>query len=183
MASLLIIITYVITWLLLIITYVIASLLHIITNSLLPIITVIMESLLPIITRSIIGNNGFIITYYWPGQLEDSRSTAASDRSPCADCSPSRECKASFSHVTSERAWPGCWRSGPGQRASAPGRPMARAPQHAVSVHVKALAVPRRWSRCRCWSGSLGGTRFVRLYCWEGRPYNEAVPCKLGIPR
>ena len=30
---------------------------------------VIMESLLPMIARSIIGNNGFIITYYSPGQL------------------------------------------------------------------------------------------------------------------
>ena len=38
---------------------------------LLPIITVIMGSLLPIITRSIIGNNGFIITYYWLEQLGD----------------------------------------------------------------------------------------------------------------
>ena len=33
--------------------------------------SVLMGSLLPIITRSIIGNNGFIITYYLPGQLED----------------------------------------------------------------------------------------------------------------
>ena len=46
----------VITWLLLIITV-----------SLWSIITVIMGLFLPIITRSIIGNNGFIITYYWPG--------------------------------------------------------------------------------------------------------------------
>ena len=30
-----------------------------------------MSSLLTIITRSIIGNNGFLITYYWLGQLED----------------------------------------------------------------------------------------------------------------
>ena len=36
-----------------------------------PIITVIMGSLLPIITRSITGNNGFIITYYGPDQLGD----------------------------------------------------------------------------------------------------------------
>ena len=36
-----------------------------------PIITVIMGSLLPIITRSIMGNNGFIITHYEPGQLAD----------------------------------------------------------------------------------------------------------------
>ena len=35
------------------------------------IITVIMGSLLPIFTRSIIGNNGFIITYYEPDQLAD----------------------------------------------------------------------------------------------------------------
>ena len=34
-------------------------------------ITVIMRSLLPIFTRSIIGNNGFIITYYEPDQLAD----------------------------------------------------------------------------------------------------------------
>ena len=39
--------------------------------SLLLIITVIMASLLPIITRSIMGNNGSIITHYRPGQLGD----------------------------------------------------------------------------------------------------------------
>ena len=38
-------------------------------KSLLPIIMVIMNLLLPINTRSIIGNNGSIIIYYWPGQL------------------------------------------------------------------------------------------------------------------
>ena len=38
---------------------------------LLPIIMEKMGSLLPIITRSIMGNNGFISTYYWPGQLGD----------------------------------------------------------------------------------------------------------------
>ena len=32
-----------------------------------------MNSLLPIIARSIIGNNEFIITYYWPEQLGDER--------------------------------------------------------------------------------------------------------------
>ena len=61
-----------------IITSVITSLLPIITVPLLPIITVIMGSLLPIITRSIIGNNGFIITYYWPGQLGDVRLRSTS---------------------------------------------------------------------------------------------------------
>ena len=30
-----------------------------------------MASLLPIITNSIIGKNGFFISYYWPGQLGD----------------------------------------------------------------------------------------------------------------
>ena len=43
----------------------VASSLHIITVPLLPIITLGMGSLLPIISRSIIGNNGFIITYYY----------------------------------------------------------------------------------------------------------------------
>ena len=57
--------------LLLIITSVITSLLPIIIRLLLPIITVIMDPLLPIITRSIIRNNGSIITYYWPGQFAD----------------------------------------------------------------------------------------------------------------
>ena len=71
MSPLLFIITSVITRLLLIIASVIASLLPIITKSLLPVITVIMDPLLPIITRSIIGINGYIITYYWPGQLAD----------------------------------------------------------------------------------------------------------------
>ena len=71
MASLLPIITFIITLLLLIITSVITSLLHIITCSLLPIITVIMGSLLLIITRSIMGNNGSIITHYRPPQLGD----------------------------------------------------------------------------------------------------------------
>ena len=37
------------------------------------IITVIMRSLLPIFTRSIKGNNGFIITYYELDQLADAR--------------------------------------------------------------------------------------------------------------
>jgi len=36
-----------------------------------PIITVIMGPLLPIFTRSLMGNNGFIITHYVPGQLAD----------------------------------------------------------------------------------------------------------------
>ena len=36
-----------------------------------PIITVIMDPLLHIFTRSLMGNNGFIITYYVPGQLAD----------------------------------------------------------------------------------------------------------------
>ena len=40
-------------------------------KSFLPIIMVIMDPLLSIITRSIIGNNGSIITYYSPGQLGD----------------------------------------------------------------------------------------------------------------
>ena len=40
-------------------------------SPLLRIITVIMSPLLRIITRSIIRNNGFIITYYRPGQLGD----------------------------------------------------------------------------------------------------------------
>ena len=48
----------------LIFTSVITSLLSIITKSLLPIIAVTMDLLLPIITRSIIGNNGSIFTYY-----------------------------------------------------------------------------------------------------------------------
>ena len=48
---------------------IIKSFFLIIKVSLLPIITVIMNRLLPIIARSIIGNNRFIITYYWPGQL------------------------------------------------------------------------------------------------------------------
>ena len=74
MASLLPIITFIITLLLLIITSVITSLLHIITCSLLPIITVIMGSLLLIITRSIMGNNGSIITHYRPPQLGDADS-------------------------------------------------------------------------------------------------------------
>ena len=43
-----------------------------------PIITVKMESSsvapLAIITRSIVGNNGFIIAYYWPGQPGDVKS-------------------------------------------------------------------------------------------------------------
>ena len=55
---------YTITQLLLIITSVITLLLPIITKSLLPIFTVIMDPLLLIITRSKIGNNGLIITYY-----------------------------------------------------------------------------------------------------------------------
>ena len=42
-----------------------------------PIITVIMGPLLPIFTRSLIGNNGFIITHYVPGQLADG---------PAGDC-------------------------------------------------------------------------------------------------
>ena len=75
MSPFLLIITSVITQYLLIITSVITSvitsLLHIIAKSLLPIITVIMDPLSLIITRSIIGNNGSIITYYWPGQLGD----------------------------------------------------------------------------------------------------------------
>ena len=74
MESLLPIITFIITLLLLIITSVITSLLHIITCSLLPIITVIMGSLLLIITRSIMGNNGSIITHYRPPQLGDAGS-------------------------------------------------------------------------------------------------------------
>ena len=74
MTSLLRIITAVITQLLLIIPSVMTLLLPIITKSLLPIITVIMDPLLPIITRSIIGNNGFIITYYLPGQLADEQA-------------------------------------------------------------------------------------------------------------
>ena len=36
-----------------------------------PIITVKMGPLLPIFTRSLMGNNGFIITHYVPGQLAD----------------------------------------------------------------------------------------------------------------
>ena len=71
MSPLLLIITSVITRLLLIITSVITSLLLVITKSLLPIITVIIGPLLPIITRSVIGNNWTIITYYRPGQLAD----------------------------------------------------------------------------------------------------------------
>ena len=66
---------YTITQLLLIITSVITLLLPIITKSLLPIFTVIMDPLLLIITRSKIGNNGLIITYYWQGQLADALST------------------------------------------------------------------------------------------------------------
>ena len=42
-------------------------------SPLLRIITVKMSPLLRIITRSIIRNNGFIITYYRPGQLGDER--------------------------------------------------------------------------------------------------------------
>ena len=38
------------------------------------IITVIMGLLLPIFTRSLIGNNGFIITYYEPDQLADEQT-------------------------------------------------------------------------------------------------------------
>ena len=56
------------------ITSVITSLLPIITKSLLPIITVIMDPLLHIITRSIMGNNGSIITYYPPEQLGDAET-------------------------------------------------------------------------------------------------------------
>ena len=74
MSPLLLIITSVITLLLLIITSVITSLFHTITMSLLPIFMVIMDPILPIITRSIIGNNGSIITSYWPGQLGDGQS-------------------------------------------------------------------------------------------------------------
>ena len=40
------------------------------------IITVIMGLLLPIFTRSLIGNNGFIITYYEPDQLADDQNFA-----------------------------------------------------------------------------------------------------------
>ena len=58
-------------------TSVITSLLPFITVPLLPIITVIMGSSLPIIARSIIENNRFIITYYWPGQLGDAKFTDA----------------------------------------------------------------------------------------------------------
>ena len=36
-----------------------------------PINTVTMDPLLPIFTRSLMGNNGFIITHYEPGQLAD----------------------------------------------------------------------------------------------------------------
>ena len=39
-----------------------------------PIITAIMGPLLPIFTRSLMGNNGFIITHYVPGQLADEHS-------------------------------------------------------------------------------------------------------------
>ena len=70
MVVLLPIITSIITYYYVIIT----SLLRIITvimSPLLRIITVIMSPLLRIITRSIIRNNGFIITYYRPGQLGD----------------------------------------------------------------------------------------------------------------
>ena len=45
----------------------------VIMSPLLRIITVIMSPLLRIITRSIICNNGFIITDYRPGQLGDEK--------------------------------------------------------------------------------------------------------------
>ena len=80
-----------VTFILLTITSVIASLLIIITAWLLRIKTVRMRSLLPIVdlvsllpiiarSTSIIGNNGFIITYYWLGQLADAPWQRATDR-------------------------------------------------------------------------------------------------------
>ena len=47
------------------------SLLHIVTSLLQNFITIIISSLLQIITRSMMGNNSFIITRYLPGQLGD----------------------------------------------------------------------------------------------------------------
>ena len=51
-------------------------------SPLLRIITVIMSPLLRIITRSIIRNNGLIITYYWPGQLADRVGRGSRGRRP-----------------------------------------------------------------------------------------------------
>jgi len=49
----------------------------VIMSPLLRVITVIMSPLLHIITRSIIRNNGLIITYYGPEQLADVDSAEA----------------------------------------------------------------------------------------------------------
>ena len=64
-----------------------------------------MDPLLPIITRSIIGNNGSINNYYWPGQLGDemlARLLEEGKKTKRLHCIRSLSCALSLQEYTSE---------------------------------------------------------------------------------